>query len=448
MMNRFSRLCWVSFALVVMARGAIADPLPIGVARVDVTPDGPIRLNGFLVREAESKGVQQRIWAKALAIGPDAGASVLVTIDNLGIPDAITEEIAARLNKKVGLKREQLAIGASHTHTAPCLKGITPNIFGKPIPPDQMGRIEAYTNSLVDKLERVCLDALADRRPGTLGWAKGEVDFARNRRTPGGPVDHGLPMLRAVDAEGKIRAIVVGYACHCTTLDPKENLVAGDWAGEAQEAIEANHPGAVAMVAIGCGADSNPMNRPGQEVARRHGCSIATEVDRLLKGTFTPLNSAPKGKVARVPLPFDTLPTRKELEDLVAKGGPPGYNAKLNLERLDRGEPLQAELDYVIQSWAFGDDLVMVFLAGEVVVDYSLRMRKELDPSRQWVVGYANDLPCYIPSERILKEGGYEGGGAMVYYGRPTRLKPGVEDRIFDAIRGIVPAGFRTPGAN
>src|SRR5689334_10285891 len=133
MMNRFSRLGWVSFALFLMARGTFAGPIPVGVAKVDITPDGPIRLNGFLVREMESKGVQQRIWAKALAIGSDQGeqgASVLVTIDNLGIPDAITQEVASRLKAKAGLKREQLAIGASHTHTAPCLKGITPNIFG------------------------------------------------------------------------------------------------------------------------------------------------------------------------------------------------------------------------------------------------------------------------------------------------------------------------------
>ena len=97
------------------------------------------------------------------------------------------------------------------------------------------------------------------------------VGFAMNRRTPGGPVDHALPMLRAADDDGTIRAILVNYACHCTTLDPADNLISGDWAGFAQEAIERDHPGAIALTLIGCGADANPESRVRPGAAPRHG---------------------------------------------------------------------------------------------------------------------------------------------------------------------------------
>src|SRR5205823_9948672 len=107
-----------------------------------------------------------------------------------------------------------------------------------------------------------------------------------------------------------------------------------------------------------------------------------------------------------------------------------GYHARYNLARLDRGEKLQAEVPYAVQTWAFGDSLAMVFLPGEVVVDYSSRLKRELDGRRLWINAYANDAPCYIPSERVLKEGGYEGGGAMVYYDVPGPFKPGLEQRI------------------
>ena len=40
------------------------------------------------------------------------------------------------------------------------------------------------------------------------------------------------------------------------------------------------------------------------------------------------------------------------------------------------------------------------------------------------MTGYANDVMAYIPSLRVLKEGGYEGGGAMIYYGLPTVWAP------------------------
>ncbi len=420
-----------------------APPILAGVARVDITPDGPIRLSGYAARDSESKGGGRPIEAQALALGSDAeGASVLVAVDNLGIPEAMTEELAARLKRRAGIARERLAVASSHTHSAPCLPGVVPNIFGKPIPPDQQARLDRYARELIDKLEAVCLEALTSRGPCRLDWGQGRVDFAINRRTKGGPVDHALPVLRVAGRDGKPAAIVVGYACHCTTLDPKDNIVSGDWAAEARDAIESANPGSVALVLIGCGADSNPRDRPGQAVARRHGRAIADEVARLLKGPLRELSVPPSGRLARLKLPFDTLPTRDDLTALVAKGGTPGYNASTLLARLDRGEPLPTDLDYVAQSWTFGDDLAMVFMAGEVVVDYALRLKAELDPARLWTVAYANDDPCYIPSERILREGGYEAAGAMVYYGRPTRLKPGVEDRIVAAVHGLVPASF------
>jgi hypothetical protein len=438
------------FAMCLLAStafGADSRPILVGVAKVDITPDGPILLSGYQARgTTPSKGTAQPLKAVALAIGADEqGASLVVTVDNLGIPDAMTEQLAARLNRRVGIARERLAVGASHTHSAPCLPGVAPNIFAKPIPGDEQATINRYAAQLLDKLEQVCLEALNDRAPALLAWGQGAVDFAMNRRTKGGPVDHALPMLRALGLDGKLRAVLVNYACHCTTLDPKDYLISGDWAADAREAIEAAHPGSTALVLIGCGADANPKDRPGREVARRHGRAIADEVSRLLQGPLTPINTPPVGRLLRIKLPFDTLPTVQELKALVAKGGAPGYNASTQLARLDRGEPLQAELDYVVQAWNFGDDLLIVFLAGEVVVDYALRLKAELDPKRLWVVAYANDDPCYIPSERILREGGYEGSGAMLYYGRPSRLKPGIEDKIIEAVRKLVPPTFEAP---
>src|SRR5690606_8467826 len=127
---------------------------------------------------------------------------------------------------------------------------------------------------------------------------------------------------------------------------------------------------------------------------------------RPIAGALTP-------KFDRVALPFDPLPTRSEGQELAQQGGYVGFHAQAHLDRLNRGEALQTELDYPVQSWLFGNDLAMVFLAGGVVVDYSLRLKSEFDRDRVWIAAYANDVPCYIPSHRILEEGGYEGGGAM-----------------------------------
>ncbi len=70
-----------------------------------------------------------------------------------------------------------------------------------------------------------------------------------------------------------------------------------------------------------------------------------------------------------------------------------------------------------------------MFLGGEVVVDYALRLKHELTGD-VWVTGYANDVMSYIPSRRVLREGGYEGATSMVYYGLPTTWGPTIEEAI------------------
>jgi hypothetical protein len=96
-----------------------------------------------------------------------------------------------------------------------------------------------------------------------------------------------------------------------------------------------------------------------------------------------------------------------------------------------------------VQVWAFADSLLTINLPGEVVVDYGLRFKKENDPERTWVNAYTNDVPCYIPSQRVWEEGGYEAAGAMTYYGRPNRFATGIEDIIVRAVKELVPAEFR-----
>ena len=426
---------------------AATDGVQVGVARIDITPEYPVRLSGYAVRKAESEGVEQKLWAKALAIGSDQeGPAILITVDNCGVCANVIDEVAARLKAKTGVIRERIAVCSSHTHSAPCTVGFAPNIFVTSIPAEQQATIERYTGELTDKLERAALSALARRRPARLAWNQGKVTFARNRRTARGPVDHALPMLAAMDPDGKLRAVIANYACHCTTLGGDFNKHCGDWAGYAQEEIERNHPDAVALITIGCGADANPHPREGTNglaLTKQHGAELATEVKRILDGTLIPLQQKLECRAKRIELPFDTQPTRDQWEQRAKQEGIVGYHAKRYLERLDRGEKLPATLPYFIQTWNFGDQLAMVFLAGEVVVDYSLRLKREFDADRLWVTAYANDVPCYIPSRRILQEGGYEAETSLWYYDRPARLASAVEDLIHSTVAELMPASFQ-----
>lgn len=418
----------------------------VGVAKVDITPEYPIRLNGFGSRRTESEGISQRIWARALAIGEEDGEPfLLITLDSLGIRMSMVDEVAKRIHENEGIARERIAVTFTHSHTTPKVNGACDTIFSSPIPPAHQERIDRYTAELTDAIEKVALAALADRAPARLEWSVGKVDFARNRRTEGGPIDHDLPMLVVMSVDGdQIRAIYVTYACHCVTLS--HNQISGDWAGYAAEAMERMHPGAVALVSIGCGSDSNPssgVTGDNLAAAAEQGAEIGAEVQRLLARPLRAISGPITATLRKIELPLAKLPTQEELTTLAGQDSPAGYNARVQLARLEEGGFLQRAIDYPIQTVSFGDSLAMVFLAGEVCVDYSLRLKSELDASRVWIHGYSNDFCSYIPSERLLKEGGYGGGAESVYFALPSVLRGGLEDKIIAEVHSQVPRNFR-----
>lgn len=418
----------------------------VGLAKVDVTPAHPIRLSGFSSRKEPSDGVRQPIFARAMAIRAAGEPAVLVTVDSIGIPSALRQEVARRFQAERNLDGARLAICSTHSHTTPALTGILPTMFGAPLPPEHQERVDQYTRQLTDKIEQVALAALDDLQPSRLSFGVGRVDFAINRRTRGGPVDHDLPLLSVVAPDGRIRGLYVGYACHCVVLS--DNKISGDWAGYAAQQLEKKHSGAVALVSIGCGADSNPesgVTGDKADVAQGYASDIVAEVDHLLSGELAKVHGELSCDMDSIALPLSPLPLRQHWVDHSQDEGPDGYYAQVQLAKIDGGEPLQTEVEYPVQSWKFGNSLAMVFLPGEVVVDYSLRLKDEFDAARLWVTAYANDCPAYIPSERVLKEGGYEGGEAMRYYGLPAWFATGLEEKIISTVAAQLGSAFKNP---
>ena len=435
--------------------GAAEPTVAVGVARSDITPELPIRLSGYQSRPAEATRVQMPMTARALAIGSDAaGPVVLITAEVIAVSERVSEAVATAVRAKYpAITRERIAVCVTHQHTGPAIAGTIPFMFSRDLPVDEQARIDRYTAKLQETLIAVALAALADRKPARLAWAQGKTDFAVNRRlivdgkhtgykaTPGGPVDHALPVLRAVDERGGVRAVLVNYACHCTTLKGGDNYVHPDWAGEAAKRIEGANAGAVALVAIGCGADSDPQPR-GLPAVATNGGAVAEEVARVMAGDMRAVGQVTHAAFRRIELPLARTVSREELEARLQGKPNVAYAAAQFLRQLDAGKPLPSTVPYPVQAWAFEGDFAMVFLGGEVVAEYALRLKRELGVSRLWVNAYANHVPCYIPSRQVLQEGGYEADHAMDYYGWPTRLAEDTEDRIVRTVHDVLPANF------
>ena len=427
-----------------------ADPVPVGVAKIDITPETPVRMYGYASRTTESEGIAGRLHAAALAIGGDAGEgpAVLLTVDCGAVPVEICDQVLQRIQATHPLKPERFMVCNSHNHSGPNLKGMA-TIEG-----EQRERLAAYANQLTDRLEQVVRRALDARRPAHLAWTQGRVGFAANRRVlkdgkwsgfgavPDAPADRSLPLLRVTSEDGRLLAVVVNYACHNTTLRGNFREIHGDWAGCAQEAIEADFPGAIAMVTVGCGADADPNPHGTVDLCQQHGRAVADEAKRLLDGPFRPLPGNVAARMTTLEIPFLPVPPPEELEVLARTS----HAGKRLLRLQQEGRDLPQSMPFRIAVWTFGDDLAMVFFSDEVVVDFALRLKSQWDADRLWVSAYTGDVSKYIVSKRLLNEGGYEANNSLsatVTYGRPEQLDPPMEERIIQAVHSLVPDAFR-----
>jgi hypothetical protein len=428
------------------AFGGGAPTWKAGVAKVNITPEHLMWMSGYAARTKPAEGKLQDLWAKALVLeDPNGRRAALVTMDLVGIPRDLSVAVCAELKKRYGLAREAIILSVSHTHSGPVIQHNLDDMFG--LDETQRKLINDYTQTLQAKMVAVVGEAVRQVTPAHLAWGNGQAFFAVNRRNNKeadvpqlrsagqlkGPVDHDLPVLSVRDAQGQLRVIVCGYACHATVLSSYQWC--GDYPGFAQLDLEKAYPNAVAMFWAGCGGDQNPLPRRTIARAQEYGRQLAEGVQAVLSRAMVPLTGNFAAAYQEIDLPFGELPTREQLiKDSMDKNRAVAARAKHLLQRLDRGIPLPRSYPYPVQAWQLGPDLTLIALGGEVVVDYSLRLKKELGPSRTWVAGYSNDIMAYIPSLRVLKEGGYEGGGAMVYYGLPAAWGPRVEELIVGAV--------------
>jgi neutral ceramidase len=386
-----------------------ADPRPAapawraGVASARITPDRPLPMAGYAVRTEPAEGTEQELYAKALVLEDAAGGRTLwITLDLIGATAGLREAVASRLTETLGLPAAALLMNASHTHCGPDY--------------DHAAAAE-YRAFLETTLVDLAGRAVQTLAPANLAFGTARASVAMNRRTPtsmgyinhpnpAGPVDHAVPVLSVRAADAALRALVFGYACHNTTMAFRRWL--GDYAGYAQEYLEADHPGTTALFMMGCAGDQNPYPRRQLVYAQRHGRTLATAVEAAIEADQNPprhqrpVTGLIRAALERVDLPF-----------------------------ADASRPPHR---YPVQVIRLGDDILLVALGMETTVDYALRIKEEFaaaDGPAVWVAGYSNDYPGYIPSRRVLLEGGYEAT-------RTGPWDPGLEEKILTTVRTLV----------
>jgi len=416
----------------------------VGLANASITPDEPIRMAGYAGRTQLSEGVLDDLFAKAMAL-EDAGGSraLLISADLIGFRAPLAEAICRAIGEKTALRRQQILLCPSHTHAGPVLGYKEAGRYG--LPDDQLEVVHNYTSGVVAQLTDLAAAALADLKPAKLSWGTGMATFVMNRReftdrgvrlgvNPSGYADRAVPVLRVDSPDGQLRAVVFGCACHNTTCTGGNLQICGDYAGFAQGAIQEEHPGVQAMFVIGCGGDSNPYPRSTTELAQEHGKSLAAVVCRVLGEQLSSVEGPLRAEIDWVKLPLAPVPPQEKLKEMAEGPTWTSYNAVRMLEALAGGEALLNEYEAPFAVWQFGDDLTLVAMPGETVGGYVPLLRDALGPRKLWIAGYANDCFGYLPTVRVLAEGGYETRGLI---GEAGFFAPEAQDVAVAAVRRL-----------
>ncbi|MCA9094727.1 MAG: neutral/alkaline non-lysosomal ceramidase N-terminal domain-containing protein, partial [Planctomycetaceae bacterium] len=425
-----------------------------GFGKRDITPTEPMRLSGYSNRTVPAKDAYEKLNVRSMVMRGEGGETyAIVSIDLLGLSASQNAEIARRVEAAHQIPRERLVVSCTHTHTGPQLTEPASNLLSTPFTEGETACALAYAERLTQEITAVIGDGIADLKPGRMFLGEGKATFAMNRRklvdgkyvmvaNPEGAVDHSLPVLKITDEGGKVRGLVFNYACHATTLGPNDNQYNPDWPGFAAKFLEEAYPGAMALSLIGCGADANPEPRSRKDLdavaaSIGHGRAAAKGVKEGLEGKLTEIKGSPVCSFGFAGIAFD-LPSREELTlRLTEQNVTIRQHAANMLEILKQKRMLPSSYPLPLQTWQFGDELTMVFMGGEVVVDYALRLKKELKPGYVWVSAYTNDDPGYIASERVRSEGGYEVDYSMFFYNQPGRWATGTEELIIERIKAL-----------
>lgn len=418
-----------------------AQAIKAGIAKKVITPQDPAWLNGYASpqRFSPASGKDHDLWAKAIAL-EDASKKrvVIVTTDVLGLSHEISEDIAQKVLEKHAIPRAQLLLNSSHTHSGPM---VWPSAGMFDYDTKNMIVVAAYAQKLTKDILEAIDAAIADLHPVKIATGNGSADFAINRRAADikiRPVDHDVPVLTISNTQNKLEGVLFGYACHNTTLGGDYMKINGDYAGYAQLELEAQYAGATALFFQGCAGDINPSPRGTVEHAQQHGKTLSTSVQKVIGGSMREVTGLIKASWVDVPLEFPKFDQEQYQREILSEDQYLQRRAKLMLSAYNKGWDV-TKYKYPVQAIRFGNSLSILAMAGETVVDYSLWAKKTFgSKERIFVAGYSNEVMCYIPTKRILGEGGYEANSSMIYYVMPGPFAENVEDKILAGIKKVM----------
>ncbi len=425
----------------------------VGYGEADITPaPGQVQMSGF-GRERYASGTLVPLLTQAVALRDvDGNTGVLITADVLDLDHVMVEAFRRAIGRKHGIPAENIMFVASHTHWGPAVRfrmGFSlgaPNVW-------YMDELERKILAAVDAAIQDCASAKIE-----YGW----MDFRGigcNRRRPAdgritwGPYPEGsfdghTPIFRITRSSRPKQLIVVGHACHPTSSGVIQKW-SPDYPGAMRDYLAAELPDTKAVFVQGCGGDAKIVHKDpntgklvfssAPERAKEAGEKLGSAVmEHLKRDRMMPLDGRLACSLASGELSYGRSWSPEKIEKLAFPEPTEGrkkhswltWVARQSLAMPDQRESFR----YDVQVWKLGDRLMIFAMEGEICSPWGPMLR-EMAPTRQaMVIGYANGTGSYIPDNRIVREGGYEGLTSQHAYFLPAPFTENIEIEIKEIV--------------
>lgn len=396
--------------------------LEAGVSKIKITPPLGVPMDGYLSRTEPSRGIHDHIYARCLVFGDGENYASLVSLDLLYATRDLTKKVRRTVSKALGLKEDYIAVIAVHNHSGPSVVGFHST--------QKYRLLDDYLKMLPNLVSSGLIEAFSSKRKVRVGFGRGIVrGWTINRRKPiTGSIDEDVMAVRFEGLNGQLVSALVNFTCHAVVLGTNNLFISGDYPGYVSRTVE-RIEGGTCLFLNGAFGDINPLT-PNTDLNRVYDRNIgrfedAIRMGRVIGGeALKILNSTPCSENTKISLasrkatlklkPIPTF-TTDYMEDLKAKLAASEKEADeirlkiLTARFLSAMRNLfpsgVAEVD--AQGFRIGD-LIMVVLPGELFVDLGLRIKAHYKFGPAMVIGCANEVLGYIPTEEAMDEGGYE----------------------------------------
>ena len=420
----------------------------VGVARKDITPPQGIYSRSWgSAKHDVADGVHRPFVGTCLVFKNLNGTTelILLALDAVIFWQEEAMRIRKTIIKHMGLQPEQLVLHPSHTHSGPMLsRGHAARPGGH--------LIEPY----LDSIPAICCDLITEARTSvresTVSWTYGKCALAFNRDSED-PTTHtsvcGINLEeiaddtvlvgRVTDTDGKIRAVVVNYACHPVSLGGGNRLLSPDYPGAMRDVVEKETDGAICVFLHGASGDLTPRRsyEADVEAADQNGKELGYAVLSALNSMLPPrqqlqykgiqksgailgvwdhndkpsVSSEISAQVVTMQLPLKDLPSCQEIEEKIQT-----CTERYRLERLERdlimrnvvGDGKEGSIYFTV--WRLGD-FYLVATPTEAYSQFQIAIRNKLPDSAIAILnasdGYLGYLPEFSDYERDLYQVGF-----------------------------------------